>query len=429
MASSESAQRESEAPAEPTLEQAPPFHRPVQDPGRWRKFRTQRFDPRLSAEQRNMIEKLEAIGYVSGSQEPPARTGVTVHDSERAVRGLNFYTSGHAPEARLIDMDGNELHRWGHDFWSIWPDYPIEKDHAMTEFWRRAYLYENGDVLGIHEGLGLIKLDRDSNVLWAKPNRAHHDLQVMPGGEIYMLAREARLVPWVHAEKPVLEDFVLVLNAKGEETHRVSVLTAFADSPFEDLIAEIRGRAGDVFHTNTLVVLDGRAADAHPSFAAGNVLTYVSGVGVIAVIDLHTGMVVWARKGRPYRRHDPKILESGNLLIFENHTRDGNSRVVEYESITSRESWEYTGPEAAPFYSATCGTAERLSGGNTLVTESDAGRAFEVTRDGEIVWEFYSPHRAGPDGEFISTLFEMVRLPPDFPTGWRQAPPLGRPDS
>ena len=27
-------------------------------------------------------------------------------------------------------------------------------------------------------------------------------------------------------------------------------------------------------------------------------------------------------------------------------------------------------------------------------------------------------HRAGPDGEYIATLFEVERLPADFPTAW-----------
>ena len=33
-----------------------------------------------------------------------------------------------------------------------------------------------------------------------------------------------------------------------------------------------------------------------------------------------------------------------------------------------------------------------MPNGNTLITESNKGHVFEVTRDGEIVWEFYSPY-------------------------------------
>jgi hypothetical protein len=55
-----------------------------------------------------------------------------------------------------------------------------------------------------------------------------------------------------------------------------------------------------------------------------------------------------------------------------------------------------------------------LWNGNTLITESENGRAIEVTRGGRVVWEFNSPHRAGPRSELVATLFEVLRLPPDF---------------
>jgi hypothetical protein len=365
-----------------------------------------------------MIEALEAIGYLSASREAPESSGVTVYDGERASPGLNFYTSGHSAGAVLMDMDGRTLHRWQHDFWSTWPDSPIVRDHPGTQFWRRAYLYENGDVLGIHEGLGLVKLDRDSKVIWARANRAHHDLQVMPNGDIYVLSREARVLPTIDEQEPVLEDFLLVLDPAAEEKRRVSLLSAFEGTRFAPLIRPVKRRTGDIFHTNTLTVLDGSAQTADPAFAAGNVMVYMLTLGVTAVVDPESGKIVWARRSEPKFSHDPKILPSGNLLIFENLAGEDRSRVVEYESITPREAWQYSGDEGHPFFSKTCGTAERLPNGNTLITESDGGRAFEVSPEGEIVWEFYNPHRGGARSELIATLFELVRLPSGFPADW-----------
>ena len=49
-----------------------------------------------------------------------------------------------------------------------------------------------------------------------------------------------------------------------------------------------------------------------------------------------------------------------------------------------------------------------------LITESDNGRAIEITRDKEVVWEFYNPHRAGPAEELIATLFELKRVDKNF---------------
>ena len=52
-----------------------------------------------------------------------------------------------------------------------------------------------------------------------------------------------------------------------------------------------------------------------------------------------------------------------------------------------------------------------LPNGDTLVTDSEGGRAFEVTAAGEVVWRFDSPHRAPDRPELVATLFEVLRVP------------------
>ena len=89
----------------------------------------------------------------------------------------------------------------------------------------------------------------------------------------------------------------------------------------------------------------------------------------------------------------------------------------------SEERWRYDGSDSDPLWSKSCGTVQRLANGNTLITESDNGRALEVTPEGEVVWEFLSPHRAGDDGELVATLFDVIRLPPDLPIPWAEPGP------
>jgi hypothetical protein len=43
------------------------------------------------------------------------------------------------------------------------------------------------------------------------------------------------------------------------------------------------------------------------------------------------------------------------------------------------------------FYSCFMSGCQRLPNGNTLITESNYGRIFEVHRKGEIVWEYVNP--------------------------------------
>jgi outer membrane protein assembly factor BamB len=150
--------------------------------------------------------------------------------------------------------------------------------------------------------------------------------------------------------------------------------------------------------------------------------------------------VVWTHRVHPGPRtggvHDPRLLDSGTILIFDNHwkripPRAGaagvgtgwQSRVLEIDPADGSIVWEYRGSESHPFYSKCCGTAQRLPNGNTLITESEGGRAFEVDPQGRIVWEFYNPERGGDSDEYIATLFGMVRLPPDFPVSWARGRP------
>ncbi len=57
---------------------------------------------------------------------------------------------------------------------------------------------------------------------------------------------------------------------------------------------------------------------------------------------------------------------------------------------------------------------QRLPNGNTLITESSGGRIFEVTRDGEIVWEFFNPRRAEGRGDLVGAVSGGTRYGPDY---------------
>ena len=99
--------------------------------------------------------------------------------------------------------------------------------------------------------------------------------------------------------------------------------------------------------------------------------------------------------------------------------------MLEYDPATMRKVWEFRGSAEQPFYSKALGTAERLQNGNTLISESDYGRAFEVTPDGTIAWEFHNPQRAGEDDRFVAALPEVIRVRSEFTADWLTPSPVG----
>jgi hypothetical protein len=208
---------------------------------------------------------------------------------------------------------------------------------------------------------------------------------------------------------PIEEDFVSILSPDGEELRRVSVLECLVRSDYFPLLAGAR-KQGDLLHANTIERMDGRFADRHPLYAAGNLLVSLPTINTVAVIDIERETTVWALAGMWKFQHQPTILADGHLLVFDNLGEYGASRVLELELPGQTVTWAYRGEPGRRFSSNFLGSAERLPGGTTLITESAAGRAFEVTPEGERVWEYVNPHRAGDDGELIATLLEVVRI-------------------
>jgi len=387
--------------------------------GRWNRSRSRLVGDELTEEQQEEMSRLESIGYLTGSAPVGERAGVTVHDAERVASGLNLVVSGHRPHAALMDMDGNVVHEWQLDFQTAWPGREISPDVTGDEYWRRVLLLDDGGIVAIYEGLGIVRLGRHSELIWAREGGYHHDLERTPDGGFCVLDREARLVPRISRKHPVLEDFVAYLDADGNVIRRFSLLEAFEQSSFASMLVGMDW-GGDIFHTNTLELLDGRLAGKSPAFRGGNLLISVLMLDTIAVVDPDTETVVWALTGMWRQQHQPTILPDGSMLVFDNKAGTETSEVLELDPFSQAVAWSYRGTPARPFYSETCGSNQRLPNGNTLITESDNGRAFEVTPEGTTVWEYINPNHAGPDGEYIATLFEVVRLPSETRPGWTE---------
>lgn len=395
------------------------FPQAIETPGRWN-LRDDGAQDGLNPVQQADLEALDAIGYLSGSQVAAGGGGVVYWDQGQAAPGYNLYVSGHDTSATLMNMAGDEVHRWSHPFDRAWlgKGAAIRDDHPGLPFWRRAYLLPRGDLLVVFEGLGLLRLDRDSNVRWARFNRAHHAVAVQPSGALYALTFAGRLIPELHPTKPIRDDFVTILDGAGREVRRVSLWACFQGSAYESLVQTRSQPHGDIFHTNSLYVIRGDEGVSHPEFTAGRVLVSIFFLDTIALLDLDTQEVVWAQQG-PYRfQHDAKLLPGGTLLLFDNEGLGGASRVLEWEVSKGTTQWQYPADGARTLYSPTCSTAYRLANGNTLLTESDNGRALEVTSSGEIIWEFHNPHRAGPADQYVATLFDLQRIPASEVESW-----------
>lgn len=373
----------------------------------------------------------------------PARTdarGVITNDPQRSAPGYTLYTSGDGPYARLIDSAGNVVHEWRRPFSEIADErsqVAAPREDAFI-YMRKAEVLPNGDILAIYTGsgdtpwgYGLAKLDRESQLQWFYPGRAHHDFDIGPAGRIYTLTHEfVPAGPHDQFEDPYLDDSLVVLSPDGNERRKISLTRAWAQSRYHKLLGTIPHFAtSDPLHTNAVERLDQQQAAAVPGAATGDVLLSFRELSTIAVLSIDREQIVWAAQGPWLQQHDPRVQDDGRITLFDNGGRfrpDNASRVLEIDARTHAIKWRYEAPPEAPLDSAIRGAAERLDNGNTLITESNGGRLVEVTPAGEIVWEFVNPVRAGDDGQHIPTVSWGQRIDPThFGAAFRDA--LGRP--
>jgi outer membrane protein assembly factor BamB len=355
--------------------------------------------PQLTDEQQRELERIGTLGYTVGGDLAPDESGVTEKGSE-ASEGYTVYVSSDFPGAYLIDMDGRVLHTW-------------QEEHS--KHWTRAWVYPDGSILGVSAYPGrVIKLDRDSRILWSYGSttlRAHHDVVVDSDGTIYALMRVGRVFEWLRPAG-LLDDMVCILEPDGElprEVTCISIPEAFRDSEYAYLLdPEVLGPGGDPFHANCVEVLDGTVP--HPAFKDGNLLVTVRNMDCLAVIDPDLRSVVWANTGEWQRMHEARVIPNGHLMLFDNRKFDGWSRIVEYDVLSDEIVWSY---EEDNFFSRGTGAQQLLPNDNVLVTESQKGRIFEITRDGRVVWEFWNPSLL-EDGETIVRITRAFRVAYDY---------------
>ena len=377
----------------------------------------------ISDDRAETIQELTSLPYVGWSAPDTTMrgTGVTIFDEEHAVRGMNLYANDVAKQAILMDMSGDVLHTW---------DY----GHLVTEqsFPLCVELCENGDLLVSAADRLLVKLDWDSNVLWRVDARVHHDIAIAGNGDVLALARKDELTLCYGIPMPVLNDYIFVFSADGEKKREIPLLELFAgEIPIGAIqgiyrwaltpgaikgTMERRRTRGfaleqttpvDLLHTNAIEIIE---RDIEGVCRKGNVLLSFRDIDLIGILDLEAGELVWSwGRGELSRQHQPTLLDNGNILVFDNGLVHGASRIVELDPVTGKIAWTYEAFPAETFYSKRMGSNQRLPGGSTLVTNSETGHVFEISKEHGVVWEYYNP-AIHEDGKSRAIIYRMRRI-------------------
>ncbi len=330
------------------------------------------------------LRSLPYAGAADGSADTPS--GVLIHHRDRTWPGWNLVTVQMLARADLLDMDGRVIRSWSMDGGGRW-----ERARLLPDGGIAVIGVDPVQVPWIPDSARYIaRYDSGGALLWKKQVNAHHDIVPSNPDRFLALTYRRRQVPAIHAEIDVRDDQIMVLEGDGTVSGEISLLDAIGSRPD---VFRLQGtgpnRMGgrpwiDLFHTNSLML-----SPDHQ-----RLLLCFRHQDRIAIIDLPRREAVWSwGDGILSGPHDAQWLDNGHILVFDNGLARGWSRVLELDPEPGEIVWEYGDRDRNFFFTLSKGSAQRLPNGNTLIADSDNGRAFEVTPEGETVWEYATPHR------------------------------------
>lgn len=269
------------------------------------------------------------------------------------------------------------------------------------------------------------------------------------------------------SDKPLLDDTIIEVTWEGDIVWEWVCSEHFDELGFREEAKNILyrnpnwrpigGGIGDWMHINSMSMLGpNRWFNAGDNrFHPDNIIWCARETNITAIIDKKTGQIVWRigpnydetpelrRLGWIIGQHHAHMIPKGlpgegNILVFDNGGWAGYgspnpgsstgfrnalrdySRVLEIDPISLKIVWQYTPAEAGltlpvdanRFYSPFISSAQRLSNGNTMITEGSGGRIIEVTAGYDIVWEYISPYWGKKMN--INMIYRAYRVPYDW---------------
>lgn len=382
-------------------------------------------------------------------QERPAILGPIAYPGEGVITADNaamepgdtliqgIFSDG--AQVRMIGADGTELHRWTADFFAIWPDaaevFPATRvpQSDLHYFIQGMEPLADGSIVLNFGQLGAARIDACSNVVWRSDRPTHHSVSRTADGNF--------LIPGVIAADDTPEQYLptgmsaaditamigdsmskdynnsaLLVSPDGKVLKEFSLVKAVYDAGLDHaLYASLTDVAADPVHLNDIEEVTPELAAKIEGVEAGDWLVSLREMHMLAIIDSEDGHLKWQQQGPWVKQHDPDILPDGTIEIFDNRAQMvgrhvTGSRILHFDPATGETTTVVPVGEADRFNSFIMGTHQTLPNGNRLIAESMAGRAFEVTPTGEVVWDY----RQRYDDEAAALFADARRIPAGF---------------
>ena len=364
--------------------------------------------------QKNTSLKKTASINECGSKQPE-KSGMYIYDKNQTYPGYILV------ENKLLDQTGKVVHAWDNNthMGIIQPD--------------GTYIAQKGSSL--NRTSSLVKYSFNGTLIWEKPDvKPHHKIALTNENTILTITKETH----EYEDKLVDFDVIVEFDQDGNQIwnwstwNNLDYIQTFhkpleiTNDSIRPGIKSIWGGYYDYYHMNSVEEIpdntyswyeeeqDGKIIQP---FKEGNIIFNFRHGSMIFILDKDTGKIVWHVTqydvpGEIQGQHDSTMLPSGNILIYDNGRYRKSTRVIELNPITKKIEWQYSAPN---FFTVVMGDANKLANGNYLLSETVNGRAFEITSNGTILWEYFNPNteKVGSTTK-RSDIFQIKKYDLDF---------------
>ncbi|WP_019503494.1 arylsulfotransferase family protein [Pleurocapsa sp. PCC 7319] len=366
-------------------------------------------------------KKLPSEEIKNISQTQPGLSLVTEIAAERNI------------SAKIIDLEGNTVHQWAIDWFEMWPNpqhlpknlVPQAKPGTNIH---GAVVMKNGDLIFNFESKGLIRIDRDGEVVWRLAYLTHHSIHQHDDGNLwisgtrYQTEKVARLP---HLIPPFYEETILEISPQGKILREWYIADILRQNGYKGLLymgslnnenTSIKGDNRILGNTDLLHLNDVEpfSAKLQPGFfQLGDVMVSLRNVNTVFVFNIGSEKIKFISIGKFVRQHDPDFIDGDTFSVFDNNNAsepERNSKITIVSAKDNSHKVFFAGSKENKFFTRVMGKHQWQPNGNLLITESMSGRGFEVDRQGNVVWEYVNYVEPG----IVGVVGEVQRLSPEY---------------
>ena len=359
-----------------------------------------------------------------------------VRNISQAQPGLSLVTEMAAEKnlsAKIIDLEGNTLQKWNLDWFELWPDPQhlpksiVPKAKPGTNV-HGAVVMENGDLVFNFESMGLVRLDRNNEVVWRLPYLTHHSIHQHDDGNLWISGRKyhteeidrlPNLIP------PFFEETIVEVSPEGKLLREWYVADILRKNNYGGLSFlgtlnndnttiqgedRLLGRT-DIFHMNDVETFPTKLDPGF--FQPGDVMVSLRNINTVFVFNVETEKIKYMSTGQVVRQHDPDFIDGDTISIFDNNNARAPKRKSKITIVSAKDNSHqvyFDGTKDNEFYTRVMGKHQWLPNGNLLITESMTGRGLEINPQGEVVWEYINYIEPSMTG----IVTEVQRLSPEY---------------